>query len=159
MTEEARLFVYELIGKKLDKFMCEIEMLELDFGKKHCLHALGCTRIIKNNDILVTTIDFQSWDREDPDHNDEWYNAKRFNDQIVGGTVTGIEISPLNDLFINLDNGVRIECYVANAYPHYEDECEHWVLFEPCEDKSNKELMGKGRFLCVMNKQVEFTNN
>ena len=31
------------------------------------------------------------------DHNDEWYNAKRFTDQIVGGTVTGIEISPLND--------------------------------------------------------------
>lgn len=159
MTEEAKAFVYELVGKRLDQFMCVVDMLEFDFGKKHCLHAMGCSRVIRDHDILVTTGDYQSWDGQDEKHNDEWYNAERFASGIVGGTVTGVEISPVNDLFIALDNGIRIECYVDNAYPHYEDECEQWVLFEPCEDKSRKELLGKGRFLSVLNKRVEYTDN
>ena len=52
MTDEARSFVYELMGKKFDKFICVIEMLEFDFGKKHCLHALGCSWVIRDSDMF-----------------------------------------------------------------------------------------------------------
>jgi len=44
---------------------------------------------------------------------------------------------------------VRIECYVANSYPHYEEEFEQWLLFEHTKDSS-------GRFLTAYNKRLLF---
>ena len=59
--------------------------------------------------------------------------------------VNNVFINNFNDLFIEMDNVVRIECYVANSYPHYEDEFEQWLLFEHTKDHS-------GRFLTAYNK-------
>lgn len=63
--------------------------------------------------------------------------------------MTSVEISPWHDLRVRLDNGVTIECLIANAYPHYEEESEQWVLFEHTKDHS-------GTFLTVYNKSVDF---
>ena len=84
-------------------------------------------------------------------NNDEWFNTKRFRSELIGGRVIDVELSPVNDLKVTLDNGVTIECIIENAYPHYEDEMEQWVLFERRE--SNKEKLG---FMTVYNKRVEF---
>lgn len=148
MDNKSIQFVNLLIGKKLVHFCCEVEILDFSF-EDLALHAMGCSRVIKNNDILVTTIDYQSWDEIESTNNDEWFNMKRFNAEIVGGTVISVEINSLNDLHIELDNGVIIECLIANAYPHFEEELEQWVLFEPTEDHS-------GKILTVHNKSVDF---
>ena len=50
---------------------------------------------------------------------------------------------------IALDNGVIIECRIANAAPHYGEEEEQWVLFEHTADHS-------GRFLTAYNRQLAF---
>ena len=50
---------------------------------------------------------------------------------------------------MTMDNGVRIECYIANAYSHYDEECEQWLLFEHTNDHS-------GRFLTAYNKRLSF---
>lgn len=149
LDNKAILFVQSLIGKKLVYFCCEANILDFGFDESLVLHAMGCSRVIKNDDILVTTLDYQSWDQIESTHNDEWFNMEKFNSQIVGGTVMSVEVSPWNDLHIGLDNGVIIECMIANAYPHYEEECEQWVLFEHTKQHN-------GTFLTVYNKSVDF---
>ncbi len=124
------------------------EILDFDFAPL-TLHALGCSRIIKNNDILVTTLDYQSWNLLESTQNDEWFNIQKFQTHIIGGMVLSIQLSPWNDLHIILDNGIRIECLIANAYPHYEEEQEQWVLFEKRKHESKP-------FLTVYNKRMKF---
>lgn len=148
MNHEAVQFVNLLVGKKLLHFCCEAEILDFDFAPL-ALHAMGCSRVIKNNDILVTTLDYQSWDLDESTHNDEWFNVERFYSEIIDGTVISVEISLCHDLRIKLDNNIVIECLIANAYPHYGEEQEQWVLFEPTKDHS-------GTFLTVYNKSIDF---
>lgn len=148
MEQELVQFVNLLVGKKLIHFCCEAEILDFDFSPM-VLHAMGCSRIIKNNDILVTTLDYQSWDLSESTHNDEWFNMERFNSEIIGGTVISVKVSPWHDLRIELDNNVVIECLIANAYPHYEKEQEQWVLFESSKNHH-------GTFLIVYNKGIDF---
>ena len=120
MDHVAVQFVNLLIGKKLVHVCCEAEILDFDFAPL-VLQAMGCSRVIKNNDILVSTLDYQSWDLCEDTHNDEWFNVKKFNSEIINGTVTSVKISPWHDLRIKLDNDVIIECLIANAYPHYRE--------------------------------------
>lgn len=65
-------------------------MLMFHFGN-YALHTQCLTRIVKNNDILVTTQDYQSWDGEESENNDEWHNLDKFEPVIVGGKVTSVE--------------------------------------------------------------------
>lgn len=108
MDDKAIRFVHPLIGKKLVYFCCEADILDFGFGSL-VFHAMGCSRVIKNNDILVTTLYYQSCDQMESTNNDEWFDMKKFNSQIVGDTVISVEISPWHDLHIKLDNGVTIE--------------------------------------------------
>ncbi len=80
--------------------------------------------------------------------NDELKNIERFRKDIVGGAVVSADVNEVNDLRVTFDNGVIIECLIANGYAHYSDEREQWVLFE----KSDRE---KRTFLTVYNKSCE----
>ena len=52
-------FIHSLVGKRLLNVCCAAEILTFDFFPL-ALHASGYARIIKNSDILVTTLDYQS---------------------------------------------------------------------------------------------------
>ena len=143
-------FLYRLNGRRLVSFGCEADILEFVFEGNFVLHAMGFSRVINGNDILVTTHDYQSWDELDSTHNDEWVNAAAFREHIVGGIVLSVLINEVHDLKIMLDNGILIECIVANSYPHYSDEKEQWLLFEHTNDHS-------GKFLTAYNKKIELT--
>lgn len=147
-------FVYGLKDSKLEGIYLAANMLRFCFDNSLHLHVNGFCRVIKNSDLLITTHDYDSWDGEESTHNDEWVNVKAYKDELIGGKVTAVELNPINDLKVTLDNGVTIECLIENAYPHYEDEMEQWVLFEGKE--SGKEERG---FLTVYNKRVKFTPN
>jgi len=121
--------VYDLLGKKLEKLNLACEMMMFDFGDLK-LHTQGLTRIVKDGDILTTTLDYQNWDGADDTQNDEWYFVERFRDAIVGGMVTSVTVCDTNDLRIELDNGIRIEVLVSNGYSHYEPMCEQWRFFK-----------------------------
>lgn len=149
MEKEIKEFISLWIGKSLEGLHCICEMLDFCFSDNLVLHGLGLTRIFLNDDLIITTIDYNSWDQTDSKHNDEWFNTEKYKNQIIGGKVTNISIRKSNDLFLELDNGVRIECFVANADPHYDTECEQWILFEHTEDHS-------GRFLTAYNKRLSF---
>lgn len=148
MEDRAVRFVNSLVGRKLVDLCCEAEVLDFSFGGL-VLHAMGCSRVIKGEDILITTLDYQSWDQAESTNNDEWFNMGRFRPGILGGSVASVEVTPWNDLRVRMDNGVMIECLVANACPHYGEEQEQWVLFEPSGN-------GSGRFLTVYNRSVDF---
>ena len=141
-------FINLWVGKRLEGLNCICEMLDFCFSDNLVLHGLGLTRIFLNDDLIIPTMDYNSWDQEESKHNDEWFNTDKFRNQIIGGKVTSISISKSNDLFVEMDNGVRIECYISNAYPHYEEECEQWLLFEHTENHS-------GRILTAYNKRLE----
>ena len=149
MDNRIKEFINLWVGKRLESIHCACEILDFGFSGDFVLHGMGLTRVVLNDDIIITTLDYNSWDQTDPKNNDEWYNKDKYKDQIIGGIVKNIRINKFNDLLIEMDNGVRIECYVANSYPHYEEEFEQWLLFEHTKDSS-------GRFLTAYNKRLSF---
>ena len=59
-----------IVGKRLDAINLACEMMMFSF-ENYEFHTQCLTRIICENDILVTTLDYQSWDGEVEDNNDE----------------------------------------------------------------------------------------
>lgn len=116
-------------GKRLEKLGFACEMMTFDF-EGYALHAQCLTRIIRDNDILVTTGDYQSWDGECSKNNDEWYFAEKYREDIVGGRVLSVEVNRIHDVRIELDNGVLIELFISNGYSHFGEEKEQWRFFE-----------------------------
>ena len=135
-----------IVGKQLDALNMACEMMMFSF-EKYALHAQCLTRIICENDILVTTLDYQSWDGEAEENNDERYFAEQNRDRIVGGMVTSVNVNALHDVVIILDNGIRIELFIKNGYYHFDDEREQWVFFKH-HDRSYP-------FITVYNKTVD----
>ena len=118
-----------IVGKQLVALNMACEMMMYSF-EKYELHTQCLTRIICDNDILVTTLDYQSLDGETEENNDEWYFVEQNRDKIVGGTVTSVKVNALHDVTIVLDNGISIELFVKNGYHHFDDEQEQWVFFK-----------------------------
>ncbi len=135
-----------IVGKQLDALNMACEMMIFSFDKYE-LHAQCLTRIICKNDVLVTTLDYQSWDGETEENNDEWFFVEQNRSKIVGGTVTSVNVNALYDVTIALDNGISIELFVKNGYHHFGDEQEQWVFFKH-HDHSYP-------FITVYNKSVD----
>ena len=135
-----------IIGKQLDALNMACEMMMFSF-EKYELHARCLARIICKNDVLVTTLDYQSWDGEKEENNDEWYFVEQNRDKIVGGTVTSVNVNALHDVTIVLDNSISIELVVMNGYHHFDNEQEQWVFFKH-RDHSYP-------FITVYNKSVD----
>ena len=148
MDYQARLeeHLQTIIGKQLDALNMACEMMMFSF-EKYELHSQCLTRIICKNDVLVTTLDYQSWDGEIEENNDEWYFVEQNKDKIVGGTVTSVNVNALHDVTIVLDNSISIELFVKNGYHHFDDEQEQWVFFKR-NDRSYP-------FITVYNKSVD----
>ena len=126
---ELKEYLQAIVGQQLDGLNLACEMMMFSFGE-YALHTQCLTRIICGNDILVTTLDYQSWDGEAEENNDEWYFVEQNRGKIVGGIVTSVNVNPLHDVMILLDNGIRIELFVGNGYHHFDDEHEQWVFFK-----------------------------
>lgn len=133
-------FIQEIVGNKLLKLYNACEMMIFDFGD-YQLHTSCLTRVSKENDILVTTLDYQNWDGETDTNNDEWFFVKKFQHEIVGGTVLSVELSSMKDLKIMLDNDITIELYISNGYNHYDDEVEQWRLIKKIGKESTIHLV------------------
>ena len=148
MDYQARLeeHLQIIIGKQLDALNMACEMMMFSF-EKYELHSQCLTRIICKNDVLVTTLDYQSWDGEIEKNNDEWYFVEQNKDKIIGGTVTSVNVNALHDVTIVLDNSISIELFVKNGYHHFDDEQEQWVFFKH-NDHSYP-------FITVYNKSVD----
>ena len=118
-----------IIGKQFTDLHLACEMMMFTFGE-YALHTQCLTRIIHENDILVTTLDYQNWDGEVDTNNDEWYFVEQHREKIVGGIVMSVDVSALHDVIVVLDNGIRIELIINNGYHHFDEECEQWRLFK-----------------------------
>lgn len=121
--------LHTIVGKRLDAINLACEMMMFSF-EEYALHTQCLTRIICENDILVTTLDYQSWDGEVEENNDERYFIEQNRGIIVGSMVTDVNINALHDVVIILNNGIRIELLVKNGYHHFDDDYEQWVFFK-----------------------------
>ena len=119
----------EIVGKQLTELHLACEMMLFSF-EEYALHTQCLTRIICENDILVTTLDYQNWDGEVDTNNDEWHFVEQYRDKIIGGIVTSAKVSSLYDVTIILNNGIKIELINKNGYHHFDDECEQWRFFK-----------------------------
>ena len=72
MKKELIQNLKRLIGQKLNLIIFACQMIMLDFGKD-AIHCQALTRISKNDDILFTTFDYQTWDQKESENNDEYY--------------------------------------------------------------------------------------
>ena len=122
-------YLQVIVGKKLEKLNLACEMIMFSF-EEYAFHALGFTRIIKYNGILVTSFDYLNLDSKTDENNDGLYSIKKHQDKIVGGVVISASVSPLYDVEIIMNNGVKIELFVKNGYNHFDDENEQWVFFK-----------------------------
>ena len=106
---------------------CEMMMFSFE---EYELHTQCLTCIICENDIIVTTLDYQRWDDEADTNNDEWYFVDLYKDKIIDGTVISATVSSLYDVTIVLDNGIVIELINKNGHHHYDEESEQWRFFK-----------------------------
>lgn len=143
-----------IVGTRLIRIGRAFEMLMFDFGN-YALHTQCLTRIIKNNDILVTTLDYLSWDHEHDENNDEWYNLHRFKSVIENSNVVSVELNIFRDLTIVLDNDVTIQVLIQNSYAHYDEEHEQYRFFESLDDDHTEEEYEKHRHYVVYSKHVD----
>ena len=126
--------VYELVGQVMTDLGAHYEILILRFGEYE-IHVCCFARIIHNGKILLTTQDYQSWDEKDHKHNDMYLNIAKHGETLIGQKVRSVEVSPINDLFIVLDNDTRIEIYNSEAGHQLSEESEQWFFYKP-KDKT-----------------------
>lgn len=143
-----------IVGLRLTdiKHACEMLMFYFD---KYAIHVQCLARIIKNNDILVTTADYQSWDGENNKNNDEYYNLDKYKSIIEGGTIISVEVNHLCDLFIQLDNDVTIQILNQNGYSHYDEEREQYRFFEIWEDDGIEQQAQQRKHYVIYSKHIE----
>ena len=134
------------------KQACEMLMFHFD---KYAIHAQCLTRIIKDDDILLATADYQSWDGKNDKNNDEYYNLDKYKSIIEGGTIISVEVNPLCDLFIKLDNDITIQILIQNGYSHYDQEREQYRFFEIGADDENEEQARQRKHYIIYNKHIE----
>ncbi len=135
---EFNKLIQNIVGLKLNAIRYACEMLMFDF-ERYAIHAQCLTRIIKDNDILLTTLDYQSWDGEHEENNDEYYNLAKYKSEIEGGKVLSVEVNPLCDVTIVMDNGITIQILIRNSYAHYDEENEQYRFFKASDaDAENK---------------------
>lgn len=137
-----------ILGKRLDAINLACEMMMFSF-EEYAFHSQCLTRIICENDILVTSSDYLSWDGETEENNDEWYFIEQNRDKIVGGIVISVTVNALHDVAIVLDSGIEIELFIQNGHHHFNDEQEQWMFFKH-HDHSYP-------FITVYNKTVDIT--
>lgn len=133
MTTANELFspVYELVGKRITDVGVYYDLLILAF-EEHEIHASCFTRVIHNDQILFTTQDYQSWDEKEQKHNDMYVNIGKNAYSLVDHMVERVELSPVNDLVIVLDNQVRIEIFNSNGFRlRFTEQQEQWFLYKP----------------------------
>ena len=127
--------VYELIGHTLSDLGAHYQILILRFQEdEYEIHASCFARIVFNGAILLTTRDYQSWDEKDHRHNDLYFNIAQHGAALIGQRVKSVEVSPVNDLFIVLDNGARIEIFNSDGHRRFSDEREQWFFYKPKDE-------------------------
>ena len=149
-TANNELPVYELVGQVMTDLGAYYEILILRFGEYE-IHVSCFARIIHNGKILLTTRDYQSWDEKDHKHNDMYLNIAKHGETLIGQKVRSVEVSPINDLFIVLDNDTRIEIYNSEASHQLSEESEQWFFYKP-KDKTYP-------YWSVTNNSVETESN
>ena len=147
MVEKLHNYLDQLVGIKLKDIKLACQMIILDFGNIG-IHCQQFTRVSKNDDILFTTFDYQSWDEKVDTNNDEKYFFDKYRNEIIGGGVARIIYNKFNDVTIIFDNGVVIEIFVSNGYNHFVDEIENWRLLINTSDDDSKHIV-------IYNKKVE----
>ena len=140
MVEKLHNYLDQLVGIKLKDIKLACQMIILDFGNIG-IHCQQFTRVSKNDDILFTTLDYQSWDEKVDTNNDEKYFFDKYRDEIIGGGVARIIYNKFNDVTIIFDNGVVIEIFVSNGYNHFVDEIENWRLLIDTSDDDSKHIV------------------
>lgn len=120
----------ELVGQTLCDLGAHYEILILRFGEYE-IHISCFARIIHDGKILLTTQDYQSWDEKDHKHNDMYLNIAKHGATLIGQRVQSVEVSKVNDLFVGLENGVRIEIYSGEGSHQLSEESEQWFFYKP----------------------------
>ena len=142
--------VNELVGQTLSDLGAHYEILILRFGEYE-IHVRCFARIVHNGEILLTTQDYQSWDEKDHKHNDMYLNIAKHGAALIGQRVLSVEVSPINDLFIVLNNDARIEIFSSDGSHSLSEESEQWFFYKP-KDKTYP-------YLSVTNNGAETESN
>ena len=122
--------VYELVGQSLTDIGVHHEILILRFGEYE-IHVTCFARILHNNEILLSTQDYHSWDGKECRRNDMYRNIAIHGASLIGQTVRSIDVSPVNDLFVVMGNGARIELYNSNGNLCLTEYAEQWFFYKP----------------------------
>lgn len=78
--------VFDLVGQTMSDLGAYYGILILRFGEYE-IHVSCFARIIYNNEILLSTQDYQSWDEKDHKHNDMYLNIAKHGATLIGQTV------------------------------------------------------------------------
>ena len=122
--------VNQLIGQTLTDPGAYHDVLILRFGEYE-IHVSCFARILHNREILLTTQDYQSWDKEDYRHNDMYLNIAKHGAAVIGQRVRSVDVTPTNDLFVVLENDAQIEVFCSQGSHSFSEEEEQWFFYKP----------------------------
>ena len=133
------------IGKELLDINLVCEMMCFNFGEMS-FHAQGFTRVLQNDEVLVTTLDYQHWDEVDDKNNDEWLNMNQCKNVIINNKIERIDLLSNNDVFIYLENGICIQSFNCNGPLHFSDYNEQW-RFVLNSNENNVHIVAQGKMI------------
>lgn len=144
MNNNVMIKIEDINNSVLTKMKLVANMLCLNFAKEDftsSLHIQCFYRIHKNNQVLVTSQDYYTFDNDNGDedgmNNDLWMNLKNISNQIEGNLVTQVLSNDLKDVSLFLSNDYQIDIFISNSKSNFEDMIEQYRFLPSIEDNDH----------------------
>ena len=144
MINKDMLKIEDVNNSILTSIKLVANMLCLNFAKEDftsSLHIQCFYRIHKNNQVLVTSQDYHTFDYdngdEDGTNNDLWKNIKKFSNKIEGNQVTQVLMNDLKDIRLFLSNDFQIDILISNSKSNFEEMIEQYRFLPSVADNDH----------------------
>lgn len=133
MDNNVMLKIEDINNSILTRISLVANMLCLSFAKEDfasSLHIQCFYRIYKNNQVLVTSQDYHTYDYdngdEDGTNNDLWKNMKNISNQLEGNLVTQVLMNDIKDISVILSNDFQIDIFISNSKSNFKETIEQY---------------------------------
>ncbi|WP_035357174.1 hypothetical protein [Acholeplasma granularum] len=144
MINNDMLKIEDVNNSILTRIKLVANMLCLNFAKEDftsSLHIQCFYRIHKNNQVLVTSQDYHTFDYdngdEDGTNNDLWKNIKKISNKIEGNQVTQVLMNDLKDIRLFLSNDFQIDILISNSKSNFEEMIEQYRFLPSVADNDH----------------------
>jgi len=140
-----------LINSSIVNVNLMANMIGISFSRDNyvfVMHIQAFTRIIHNNQIIVTSNDYFEYEKDDESgtRNDLWINMIKASEVINESKVIDVNSNDFGDFRIILDNKAIIEVMISNSMPNFDDEIEQYRFFQENSNDNHFVMYTNGNY-------------